>query len=379
MAAANEKHRAFATLDGLRGIAALMILTRHGPAFFTSAARPMGPFFESYLAVDFFFMLSGFVLSHAYADKLRAGLGCGRFMIIRFIRLYPLYFLALAILVAFDFRGVMQGDPQGGAVNTLFALLMLPSPASSDSLFPLNPPAWSLFFELIANLLFGAIVFRLSTKGLAALVAAAGGALLIAVLCGLFGFDHSWTGAMDSGFGWQSWGAGVPRVMFGFFLGVLLHRVFVALKARPRVPALLCPLALFAVLAAHPQPQYKIAFDLAAVLVVFPLILFLGAMSAPNRPVGRIFAVLGIASYAVYVLQYPVYNLLWKVITALSAGHPGEFTLVSAVMFSLAMVVLAMLADRFYDAPVRRLLTSALVKSGRRDIAAQDAMPRQIG
>jgi hypothetical protein len=97
--------REFTTLDGMRGIAALAVVTRHAPLYFESVSifvqSPMakapiavGPFFESYLAVDFFFALSGFVLAHAYGHRLATGMSPGRFMAIRLIRLYPLYVVA---------------------------------------------------------------------------------------------------------------------------------------------------------------------------------------------------------------------------------------------------------------------------------------------
>jgi peptidoglycan/LPS O-acetylase OafA/YrhL len=110
-----QGQRAFTTLDGLRGIAALAVLTRHAPEFFgafsiyvaspeTGELTPVGPFFESYLAVDFFFALSGFVLSHAYGKRLQNEMSALSFMAVRLVRLYPLYLLALAISVSFLVR-----------------------------------------------------------------------------------------------------------------------------------------------------------------------------------------------------------------------------------------------------------------------------------
>ena len=77
-----NNRRSFVTLDGLRGIAALAVVTRHAPYF-------RNPFFESYLAVDFFFVLSGFVLAHAYGQRLRGNLSILDFVKIRIVRLYP--------------------------------------------------------------------------------------------------------------------------------------------------------------------------------------------------------------------------------------------------------------------------------------------------
>ena len=117
-----KTQRSFTTLDGLRGIAALAVITRHAAAYFSSvsiyvlpnAGAPpisVGPFFESYLAVDFFFVLSGFVLAHAYGERLRHGLSAMQFMAIRLIRLYPLYLLSF--LGIFGNRGLGKFSARG--------------------------------------------------------------------------------------------------------------------------------------------------------------------------------------------------------------------------------------------------------------------------
>jgi peptidoglycan/LPS O-acetylase OafA/YrhL len=107
--AATRRH-SFVILDALRGVAAAAVVTVHAPLFFHSVATPgsvpdasghapmTGPLFEAYLAVDFFFLLSGFVLAHAYGEKLNDGMTSCQFMRCRLIRLYPLYLLALVIV-----------------------------------------------------------------------------------------------------------------------------------------------------------------------------------------------------------------------------------------------------------------------------------------
>jgi peptidoglycan/LPS O-acetylase OafA/YrhL len=92
----------FVLLDGLRGVAALAVVVTHALYFFPPT--PM-----AYLAVDFFFMLSGFVLAHAYGERLRQGMTAGRFMAIRLIRLYPLYALGSALYLPFLWRGIESG------------------------------------------------------------------------------------------------------------------------------------------------------------------------------------------------------------------------------------------------------------------------------
>lgn len=159
-----KSQRSFVTLDGLRGIAALAIISRHAPAYFASvslvttgdaAQGPVAgvPFFESYLAVDFFFALSGFVLAHAYVRRFRDGMSTLQFMAIRLVRLYPLYLFALALSVLLDWRELAHGEINhvDFLKNVIPALFFLPSAPlhAGARLFPLNEPAWSLFFKLL--------------------------------------------------------------------------------------------------------------------------------------------------------------------------------------------------------------------------------------
>src|SRR4051812_23930437 len=91
----SSKHSRFLTLDALRGVAALIVFIRHsGPQFGLSAVE----YSASHMAVDLFFVLSGFVLANAYESKLVDGtLGVSRFMLLRYIRLFPLYLLAMVL------------------------------------------------------------------------------------------------------------------------------------------------------------------------------------------------------------------------------------------------------------------------------------------
>ena len=112
------QRRSFTTLDGLRGIAAIAVVARHAP-FLWGEHGPTGALSESYLAVDFFFVLSGFVLAHAYGSRFQHGLSNAAFMRTRLLRLYPLYLLALVFssgVVAIQI-GVGKADPRAAAVD----------------------------------------------------------------------------------------------------------------------------------------------------------------------------------------------------------------------------------------------------------------------
>ena len=145
----------YATLDGLRGVAAVLVLCYHTHAFQGSAAiAPHG-----YLAVDFFFMLSGFVIASAYQEKLRAGLPVVDFFRLRMIRLYPVALAGILLgavkLVSQYAISPAQSEPaQWIALAVFLNALVLPVVSEthfSGALFPTDGPVWSLFYELLVN------------------------------------------------------------------------------------------------------------------------------------------------------------------------------------------------------------------------------------
>lgn len=357
--------RSFVTLDGLRGIAALAVVTRHAPAYFATrsiyvgmAASSVGPFFESYLAVDFFFVLSGFVLANAYGQRFCEGLTAGQFITLRFIRLYPLYLLALAVSALLSWRQLVHGDI-AFFKNLSTALLFLPAPSLHPTalLFPLNVPAWSLFFELLANLSFALLGVRLTNIKLFVIVSLAGLALSGAVMGGRFGFGATGEGAMADGYQWQSIGAACLRVTYSFFAGVLVYRVWSPSRRTLQVPPLALLVLLIAILVAHPSANYQTAFDLIVTIGIFPIIIWLGAGCIVSGPTARIFAWLGLTSYAVYVLQWPLYFLTIR-IAAKIWGDSSDFGFTAGIIFVAFVFVAAIVSDRYFDSPLRSFLTT---------------------
>ncbi len=140
MQPAAQDRRTFHTLDALRGIAALAVVCFH---------RREGRFPSAYLAVDLFYVMSGFVLAYAYDSRFAAGLSWRRFMAQRLIRLWPLYALGVIITLV---SAVLAGDQKAWAQAPL-QFLFLPAQPGPDHapLYPLNLPAWSLMFELAIN------------------------------------------------------------------------------------------------------------------------------------------------------------------------------------------------------------------------------------
>jgi peptidoglycan/LPS O-acetylase OafA/YrhL len=353
-------NRKFVTLDGLRGIAALVVVTRHAPGFFGSPA----PFPESFLAVDFFFVLSGFVLTHAYEQKLRSGMTPLRFMMIRIIRLFPLYLMALVIC----FWIAISQESIGMAVIALqfiLGLFFLPGPPGAGTfsgLIPLNLPTWSLHFELLANF-FYAIGARYLTQGRLIVLVVVGG------LCLILAGSNRWLGfggpgePMSAGFTASAYWAGLARVMFSFFCGVLVYRLWKGAEAKIAFPPLLAGIVLAAILLSYPSENYQIAFELAAIIVAFPIIVFLAAGSTPRGPMAWLFAAMGRVSYAIYVIQVPVYLFIYGAALTLSGGR-HTLRLADGLLFIAILVLSALWADSRYDTPVRRILTRRFIGAG---------------
>ena len=153
----------FETMNGLRGFAALVVV-----GFHWSLRDPLN-LENGFLAVDLFFVLSGFVIAHSYEERLEIGLPLRDFFIIRLVRLYPLYlfgtlFSILVVAISFLTKGRII-ETNVNLFNAIpWALLMLPTPPqnaewSQASLYPLNIPAWSLLFEILINCIY-AMSFR---------------------------------------------------------------------------------------------------------------------------------------------------------------------------------------------------------------------------
>lgn len=293
--------------------------------FFPAIWRPV----SAYLAVDLFFALSGFVLAEAYFRRLDEGLSFPAFMGKRLARLWPLYALGLAIAAAPVAVGVIQGHaPIRAMIPILPAALMLPWPGPEGQLYPLNFVAWSLAYELIANAVMVLCWRWLSRTVLLAIVAASAVGLAASVLT---------FGSLDLGFTLAGAPTALARVLFSFFLGVLIWR------ARP-APSGISPwvsvLLLALVLACAPSPGLRPIFDLAAVTMILPGVLWLGAAGEPGAVSLPIFRAAGAASYAVYVTHVPILKAISPGLDALglhrAAAGAGASLLALAALLALA-------------------------------------------
>ena len=282
-----------ATLDGLRGLAAFAVVLMHAGA--------LAP--RAYLAVDLFFLLSGFVLEHAYGARLATGWNSLGFLGKRFARLYPLYGLALGIAIVAVGSGLLLHRASGWtwdqfALAAGAGILMLPAWLRSDHrLYALDFPAWTLLAELVANLVWAAAYRWLNRWTLLGWTAVAGAALCI------LGLRH---GGLNGGTDWDTAPLGLARALFAFPLGVLLRR-----RAPAPVPVGVGLLALLTAAAVLYLPGASgPAYDLAVALVVWPAVIAAGAAGEVRGPLRSACIALGAVSFAAYITAAPVYVLV---------------------------------------------------------------------
>jgi len=343
----------------MRGLAALFVVVRHTQDLWGVS------FFRSYLAVDLFFILSGFVIAHAYDRKLSAReLTPSRFMIVRLIRLYPVYFFSLALCL---FVVALEGSTNSissvagvgeFAVSALLSMFFLPSMISGNlSVFPLNFPYWSLFFELVFNGVYALVQRWLTSRVLVAIV----------VLTGAFTVYCSFKNeGLNAGYLWglRSVVTGGSRCFFGIFMGLLIHRYAHVVQARSSWWTRYFPLAATCLVLASPSvPGLDWIVDALCIALVFPVCVALGGQRSSGR-FDAVLLLLGAASYPVYVLHKPVGD--W-VHLAFDGNAIRSMAPWAGLLFAAVLVAMAVLLERIYDLPVRRLLSRRLRPASVRD------------
>ncbi len=360
----------FVLLDGLRGVAAIMVVLFHLFEPFSGGNPQLQIINHGYLAVDFFFMLSGFVIAYAY-DGRWGTMGLRDFAMRRLIRLQPMVVLGSlfgALMFAMQESSVFPKIADTTAMQLIGVMLlgfvMIPLPKSADlrgwdEIYPLNGPQWSLFYEYIANFLYAVGLRKLPDRAMAILVAVAALALIHLLVFGPRG-DLIGGWALDA----NGIRIGMTRVMFPFFAGVLMMR----LGARIRVPhAFLVSSALLIVAVSLPRfgGTEKLwlngLYEAACVILVFPLIVAIGAgEKAADGPVIRTARVFGALSFPLYITHFPMIYI-YTAWVADSRPSPAGAAIVAAGVL-IAALTIALLSLKFYDKPARRWLADRLLR-----------------
>ncbi|CAL4869854.1 hypothetical protein MMA231_04146 (plasmid) [Asticcacaulis sp. MM231] len=348
------KRQHFLALDLLRGIAALAVIFLH---WLEGNGNPW--FHNSHLAVDFFFILSGFVMAYSYTDRLKAGLGLGRFLILRLIRLYPLIIIGILLgFVRFALKTMATHDPSMPmswlVVKMVQNLFMIPNfqDGLSADMFILNLALWSLFFEFLAYILFGLFMYRSSLVVLLA-IAIVGG-------IGVWGWMVQEFGPVKATLPWLEFEklgyvSGFSRVMLSFTMGLLTFEVFKRMPRTLKVNGWIYAAVLFVFLS---LPVGALPVNLVFLILVlgFPALIVLAAMAyIPDR--GQKLATLfGDLSYPLYVVHTPILWTLSGLFKILHLNVPFSEIGYGVVILPCAILA-SYLAFKFYDEPVRAYLT----------------------
>lgn len=355
-------------LDGLRGVAAVMVVCFHlFEAFATSHLDQQ--INHGYLAVDFFFILSGFVIGYAYDDRWGT-MKTKDFIKRRIIRLQPMVVMGAIIGgIMFYFQGCSVWDVSKVTIVALLvatfinALLLPATPATEirglGEMYPLNGPTWSLFFEYIGNLLYVLFIRKFSTRMLALLVFIAGCGLAIFAIGGPYG--DICAGFQLTG---REFSAGFLRLLFSFSAGLLLFRLFKPVRVKGAF--WICSLALIVIMAI---PRIGGAehlwinglFDVGAVVLLFPVLVYLGASGkTTDKITTRICRFLGNISYPLYMVHYPFIYLYYAWVKnnhlTFQQSLPGALAVIGG------SILLAYLCLKLYDMPLRKYLTNRFIK-----------------
>ncbi|MCA8096440.1 acyltransferase family protein [Burkholderia contaminans] len=372
----------FETLDGLRGIAAISVMFMH---FLEDLPIPILQ--SAYLSVDVFFMLSGFILTYSYGERLLQGAWQGAYLKRRVIRLYPMIGIGMTIglvslvvmriqsSAAFSLGNLAAAAGQNYFFVPYFGRFLVSGfagaaghglPAADDpGAFPLNPPAWSLFFELVASVALIAAI-RMSERRLLRLAYACFGAFVVYGV--LVGLDNGKVSIiLNQGWSADSFMGGFFRVGYGFLLGVAIGKMYEAnLPAEPHwfiarlVKNDYMLFVAFALVIAFPT-SIKGTYSAAILLLVAPALVYRGATLAPSgKTIARISAFLGWISYPLYCVHYPVGRLVFAYAPQ-AESHIVRTAMLAALLSMAAAAVLA----KFVEEPIRSYLGTRLFANGR--------------
>lgn len=351
-------------LDGLRGVASFLVVLMHICEAHSTSSLDM-LLNHGYLAVDFFFLLSGFVIGYAYDDRW-SKMTLGSFFRRRLIRLQPMVIMGSVIGAIFFY---FQDSSVWPAIHTVpiwktllimvIGATLIPVPPSMDirgwqEMHPLDGPAWSLFFEYIANILYALFVRRFSKKALSILVFAAA-VILVQYAVTSKGGDLIGGWSITA----EQLRIGFTRLLFPFFAGLLLSRT---IKTTSIPNAFLWCSILLTIFLAVPRiggdthRWWNGLYEASVVIIAFPIIVYMGACGRlTNKFSTRLCTFFGDISYPLYITHYP---LIYTYYAWLSRHHGTSIpqALPQILLTVIGAVVLAYACLKLYDEPVRRWL-----------------------
>jgi len=347
----------FEVLDGLRGSAAFLIVIFHLFNYSFGFQGPWALIKHAYLAVDFFFALSGFVVAYAYDDRW-ARMTTLQFFRIRLIRLHPLVLIGatlglLGYLLDPFSKGINRGPLPMVLLAYLTSLLLLPSPPIAgrhNESQALNGPAWSLMQEYLGNIAYALVLRRLRTVTLWIVFAISGLALI---------WVANSKGSLDGGWDYPNVWMAPLRLTVSFVLGLSLYRI----NDRVRMPKIGLLFLSIVLVVCFQMPKFSKTgaldcnglYDVACVLFLFPLIILCGAHSDAGTGMIRLCKFSGRLSYPLYITHIAfVYVLAGYARTR----HPGTGQIIFWIFVVLPLAIsVAWFFLKFFDEPVRAWLT----------------------
>lgn len=366
-------------LDGLRGVAAMLVVAFH--IFETYSAGPLYQIINhGYLAVDFFFVLSGFVIGYAYDDRWDR-MSTWNFVKRRLIRLHPMVVFSMILgLLLFYFGGgkvfpAVDNAPAGMVLLVfLWSLTLIPLPPSMDirgwqETSPLDGTAWTLQWEYLANLLYAFVIRHLSKLWLAVCVCLFG--LLTVNLTMNLDVFHVFAPRSYAAYtvigGWSltpdQLVIGATRLLYPFFMGLLISRVGKLIRVRGGFwwcSLIIAVILVMPRIGGEAHMWMNGLYECLCILCVFPLLVMMGAGSRVTD--SRSMAVckwLGELSYPLYISHYPfIYlQMAWK---SSHENAPLMVHVLVGVSIFLLDVFTAWAAYKMYDVPAREWLKKKL-------------------
>jgi peptidoglycan/LPS O-acetylase OafA/YrhL len=360
-----DSKRHYQILDGLRGVASIVVIVFHVLESFTGGNRFIQIINHGYLAVDFFFLLSGFVVAYAYDDRW-GKLTNWDFYKRRLVRLQPMVVMGSLIGAALFYFQVSPAFPliAGTGVWKMLLIMLIgctliPVPISMDirgwqEMHPLNGPAWSLFFEYIANILYAVIVRRFSKLLLSVFVSLAACMMIGYLVLGPQGdLIGGWSLNKEQLF------IGFTRLLYPFFAGVLLCRIGKLIHVKNAFwwcSALIVISMSIPRIGDEQHVWMNGIYDAVCVIIIFPIIVSMGAGGVLHTArSARLCKFLGDISYPLYITHYPIIYIY----TAWVVNNKKTIDMESMLVGFLVVVVSVALAYaclKLYDEPVREWL-----------------------
>ena len=353
-------------LDGLRGVAAVIVVFFHVFEIHSGGDHAKQIINHGYLAVDFFFLLSGYVIGYAYDDRW------GKMTLLdffkrRIVRLQPMIIIGSVVGAIFFY--FQNSSAMGWNIADVpfwkmllvmvIGMTLIPVGKGLDirgwrEMHPLNGPAWSLFFEYIANIIYALVLRRLSKIAIAVLTVIAAG----------FTIQYAFTNPNgDIIGGWTiddpiQLRIGFTRLAFPFLAGLLLSRIG---KLRFTKNAFLYTGLLLTALLAMPRlgdaetHWMNALYECFCLMIMFPLIVWLGAGgNVVGKKSVKLCKFLGDISYPLYITHYPIVYTYMAWVT--NNGYTWQETWGYGLLTVAASITVAYLSMRLYDIPVRKWL-----------------------